>query len=375
MTSADNFPLTGKSMMARVGDLRLDPHNPRLPQSVQGSNQENLAVILEIGFEAFAVAQSMASSGYFLGEPLLVVASDDEKGRWTVVEGNRRLTALLGLTNPSIRSQFPDADKWDELASRSVVGTDSEIPVIVYPDRASTIAQIGRVHVLGRLQWRPYAQARYIAARVAEGFSFADVAEMIGVSKSKVADLYRDQAIVAQAQSLGLSTGEVEKAFSLLTVAMGSVKLRDHLGAPLGSQLAPGSDPVPEGKSRELAEVITWIFGSNDEEPKITDSRQISQLGNVVGNEVGLKSLRDGDSLEQAKQKILASGMAPKDRLISRLNTAKNALISSTDDLSEFVTDPQVRSIIDDIGSAIESLRSTIEEIAADLDDETNVTD
>jgi hypothetical protein len=363
MTDIPDIPQSGAAMVARVDQLRLDPHNPRLPPSVQGSDQENLAIILEIGFEAFAVAQSMASSGYFLGEPLLVIASTDEPGAWTVVEGNRRLTALLGLTNAAIRAQFPDADKWDQLALTSVISSDTQIPIVVYPNRESTIAQIGRVHVLGRLQWRPYAQARYIAARVAEGLSYTQIAEMIGVSKSKVADLYRDQAIVAQAQSFGLNTGEVEKAFSLLTVAMGSVKLRDHIGAPLGSQLAPGVAPIPTQKSSELAEVIGWIFGSDSEEPKITDSRQISQLGNVVGSDVGLQALRAGDSLEQAKQKIQATGMAPRDRLVSRLTTAKNALISATDDVGEFVTDQQVRSLVDDIASALESLQSTIDEL------------
>jgi hypothetical protein len=354
---------SGTPMTVTVSSLRLDPYNPRLPQSVQGSDQEQLAVILEIGFEAFAVAQSMANSGYFLGEPLLVIKNDDDPKAWTVVEGNRRLTALLGLTDSEIRSQFPDAEKWEKLANRSLISRDSEIPVIVYPDRASTTAQIGRVHVLGRLQWRPYAQARYVAARVAEGLSYSDIAEMIGITKSKVGELYRDQAIVAQAQALGLGTGEVEKAFSLLTVAMGNVKLRDHIGVPMGSQLPPGINPVPEEKALELAEVISWIFGSEDEEPKITDSRQISQLGSVVGSDVGLQSLRGGDSLEQAKQKIQASGMAPRDRLIQRLNAAKNALVSATSDFSDFIHDAQVRLVFDDIGSALESLQGMIDEI------------
>ena len=109
--------------------------------------------------------------------------------------------------------------------------------------------------------------------------------------------------------------------------------------------------------------MIGWIFGSDSEEPKITDSRQISQLGNVVGSDVGLQALRAGDSLEQAKQKIQASGMAPRDRLVSRLTTAKNALISATDDVGEFVTDQQVRSLVDDIASALESIQSTIDEL------------
>jgi hypothetical protein len=221
---------------------------------------------------------------------------------------------------------------------------------------------VGRAHVLGKLQWRPYAQATYVASRIQENFSYAEVADMIGIPKSKVADLYRDHAIVVQAQELGLKTGEIEKAFSLLTVAMSSTKLRDHIGAPLGSRLNPREKPVPESKSHELSEVITWIFGTDEEEPKIHDSRQISQLGNVVAHPIGLKALRDGDGLDQAKQKIAAAGLDPKERLILRLRTALNTLLAASDDISDFATDPQVTRLVDDVEAAVASLRSVIDE-------------
>lgn len=368
-TTPDSTPAKATLGVLRhvpITSLRLDPLNPRLPASFRGSSQEELAVVLELGFEAFAVAQSMADHGYFLSEPLLVIASDDEPGTWIVVEGNRRLTALLGLTNPAIRAQFAEADKWERLAARSKVSAADPVPVVVHPSRESTHVEVGKAHVLGKLQWRPYAQATYIAARIEEGRTYAEVAELIGVPKSKVADLYRDQAIVAQAQLIGLDTAEIEKAFSLLTVAMSSTKLREHVGAPLGSRLAPGTPPIPEDKSAELSELITWIFGSEDDEPKITDSRQISQLGNVVATEVGLKALREGDSLEQAKQKVAASGLPPRDRLIHRLTTAKNALLAATDDLSDHVGDAQVKKLVEDAEAAVEALRSIIDEIEAE---------
>lgn len=101
------------------------------------------------------------------------------------------------------------------------------------------------------LQWRPFMQARYIAARVAEGRSLQEVADLIGIPKSKAADLYRDQAVLTQAANLGLETSQVESAFSLLTVAMGSTKIRSHVGAPLGSQTVIGQDPVPADRVDE----------------------------------------------------------------------------------------------------------------------------
>ncbi|MSQ28898.1 MAG: hypothetical protein EXR68_00180 [Dehalococcoidia bacterium] len=346
-----------------IKSLRLDGENPRLPASLRGGDQAELATVLEMGFEAYAVAQSIADHGYFMSEPMLVIASPVEKDAWIVVEGNRRLTALLGLTNEKIRGQFADSERWDALVGRSRVSSNSLVPVVLHPDRKSTHVEVARAHVIGKLAWRPYAQATYIAARVAEGRTFAEVAELLGVTKSKVADLYRDQAIVKQSQNLGLTTGEIEKAFSLLTVTMSNTKLRDHIGAPLGSRLEPGTDPIPAEKTENLAELITWIFGSEEAEPKITDSRQISQLGNVVASDVGLKALRAGDSLEQAKTKLHAAGLSPLERLLNRLTTAKSALLYAADDLSDHAHDATVRDLVDDIEAALGALSNTIEEI------------
>jgi hypothetical protein len=360
--SPTTAPLLGEPKYIPIGSLRLDALNPRLPQSYRTASQDDLAVLLELGFEAYAVAQSISDNGYFQSEPLLVVASDTEENCWVVVEGNRRLTALIGLTDPKVRSQFGEAEKWEQLAGRCPLSSNDPVPVVVHPNRESTHREVGKAHVVGKLSWRPYAQAVYVAARVAEGGTYAEVAEMLGMSKSKVADMYRDQAIVRQAQETGLDTTEVERAFAVLTVAMGSTKLRNHVGASLGSQLDPGKQPIPDEKVPELKELIGWIFGTDDKEPVISDSRQITQLGNVVASEVGLSALRGGDRLDQAKQKIDAQGMPPLERLSKRLTTALNALSQASDDIGDHCGDTSIRNLIDDIEAVLEGLRSIIED-------------
>lgn len=362
-TSTTPTALSGTHRLVRIDELRLDPENPRLPESLRGGRQADLAVVLEMGFDAFAVAQSIADNGYFLGEPMLAIPSSEEAGALIVVEGNRRLTALLGLTDKEVRSQFAQPDRWEGVASRSVLTGADEVPVIMHASRGATHAEVARAHVVGKLPWQPFMQAKFIAARVAEGKSVAEVAELIGITKSKAADLYRDQAVVAQAQEMGLNTGAVEKAFSVLTVAMGNTKLRDHVGAPLGSRLEPGKRPIPTDKTVELRELIGWVFGDDDSEPKITDSRQTSLLGNVVASDVGLASLRQGASLEEAKQKVSAAGMDPRDRLLQRLGAARNALLAASDDLSAHASDPAVGTVLSDVEALVESLRSVINEV------------
>ncbi|GAA3538378.1 hypothetical protein AFL01nite_13330 [Aeromicrobium flavum] len=356
----------GKLGSVPLDALRLDPENPRIPETHRSKDTAELATMLEMGFEAFPVAQSIAELGFFNAEPLIVVPSPDEAGTWIVVEGNRRLTALIGLAYPDVRSGFATPERWEDVAKKRAISPKMSIPVVMHQSRDTTHAEIARVHVVGKLAWRPFMQARYIAARVEEGRTIQEVADLIGIPKSKAADLYRDQAVLNQAAELGLETSQVESAFSLLTVAMGSTKIRSHVGAPLGSQTVIGEAPVPSEKSEELKEIIQWVFGDNEHEPLISDSRQISQLGNVVASDVGLGALREGKTLEEAKQRIQEKGLDPLKALTLKLTTARNALAAASSDVSEFAMDAEIQKLVEDIESLAGSIRSTIDDVDAE---------
>lgn len=359
----------GQPGQVSLSSLRLDPDNPRIPESMRIDSTTELATLLEMGFDAYPVAQSIAELGFFNAEPLIVIPSMVEPDAWVVAEGNRRLTALLGLADQTIRAGFAEPDRWEVLATKRHISMDMLVPVVMHSSRETTHAEIARVHVVGKLPWRPYMQAKYIAARVAEGRTIGEVADLIGIPKSNAANLYRDQAVLAQAATLGMETSQIERAFSLLTVAMGNTKLREHVGAPLGSRMEYDTEPIPADKVAELNEVIQWIFGDEDNEAVISDSRQISQLGNVVANEIGLASLRHGESLEEAKQKVSAAGLDPLLSLTRRLTTAKNALASASNDVAEFALNIDVQGLVNDLESVVETLRSTIDEVHAETGD------
>ena len=362
MTSATNtIAALGESVWLSITDLRLDAENPRLPDGMQGQGQDDLAVDMALGFDAYTVAESIASHGYFSSEPLIAIPAATEIGKYVVVEGNRRLAALLGLTRPSVRQQFADAERWDRLASRASLDPTIGVPVVVAPDRRSVTPIIGFRHISGILQWKPYAQARYIATLVDEDhLDFVEVAEMIGIDKTKVGNLYRDQAIAVQAKGLGIETGGLEQDFSLLTVAMSSPKLRDHVGAPLGSHTVPGGDPIPAERIPSLRELLRWIFGDGAVPPVIGDSREIARLGNVVASDVGLRALRDGETLEQATQRVKDADDDPESRLVKRLRTGRNSLMAALDDISEFPDSSEVRSLVESVRATVDALESAI---------------
>lgn len=352
----------GRSTRVPLAVLRLDPHNPRLPAALQGGNQEDLAVYLELGFEALPVAESIASHGYFGSEPLIVIVGDEPQ-TWTVVEGNRRLTALLGLADEVLRGQFSNPDPWDELAARTQISLLDQIPVVVLPDRAAATPIIGFRHISGILQWQPYAQARYIAKLIdEEGMTFAEVAEMVGIDRTRVGNLYRDQAIASQASDMGIDTQHVEETFSLLTVAMSTTKLRDHVAAPMGSKMVPGTDPIPPGKEPELREVLRWIYGDEASEPVISDSREISRLGNVIAHDMGLRALRSGESLEAAAQRVKDAEVDPRDRLLKRLRTGRNALLAAAEDIDGYPDDPEVLDAVAEARDAADALMAALDQ-------------
>lgn len=362
MGDLKNVRSMGEQRSVPLKSLRLDPENPRLPADLHGKSQEDLAVHLELAFDALTVAESVASHGFFGSEPLIVIAAGG--GTWTVVEGNRRLTALLGLVDPGLRAQFANPGPWEPLAERATITADDLIPVVVLPDRKAATPIIGFRHISGILQWQPYAQARYIARLVdEEQMSIAEVSEMIGVDRTKVGNLYRDQAIAVHARKLGIETGPLEDAFSLLTVAMSTPKLRDHIGAPLGSQLAPGAVPIPPGKADNLKELITWVYGDGDTAPVISDSREISKLGNVVASPVGLQALRAGDTLEGAVQKVKEADADPRSRLLNRLRTGRNSLNGAMQDIADFADDDEVVAMVEEARAAADALLAAVGDV------------
>ena len=120
---SESLPVSaGRSGSIPLSALRLDPENPRIPETHRTKDTAELATLLEMGFEAYPVAQSIAELGFFNAEPLIVIPSPDESDAWIVVEGNRRLTALVGLAYPEIRAGFATPDRWEQLrqSARSV---------------------------------------------------------------------------------------------------------------------------------------------------------------------------------------------------------------------------------------------------------------
>ena len=142
----------------KINDLLLDPENPRLPESIDRDQQSMLDHIAETT-TIEELMEAIAENNFFQGEPIIVVPDQKNKGKYLVVEGNRRLTAVKLLNDPAICTS-PGA------RMRAIAGEAKhkpvEIPVVIRNTRNEVLPYLGFRHITGVKQWEPLAKARYI---------------------------------------------------------------------------------------------------------------------------------------------------------------------------------------------------------------------
>ena len=344
---------------ATLERLRLDPLNPRLPDPDERLSQEELIRIIDETYDPITIARSIAEHKYFESEPLIVIP---DHAKYVVVEGNRRLVALMGLADEGTRSLLQDREEWDELAARATLPPD--FPVIVAANRVEVAPIIGFRHISGIEPWDAFAKARFVTSLVDDGLvgdeddPFDEVADLVGETRTDVMAAYRNFKIMQQGSEWGKFTANAEQDFGVFTRAMSTYALRDYIEAPPPRHVAPGERPLPADKKTELGRLLTWLFGDKRDRGRvISDSRDLKRLGRVISSEDGLQALVESGDLETAEE---AAG-GPRNRLIRRLGTAKRALLSSTQDIETFSSDEEVLTLLEECQSALDELQRDAE--------------
>jgi len=285
-----------------VESLRFDRDCPRLAEFGIKSTTKN-PEILEILWEAMDVlelVQSIAASGYFHHEPLIVAK---EHGKNVVIEGNRRLAALKVLLTPSIAKEHGwTLPEISESARKEL----KQVPAIV-SDREDSWPYLGFKHVNGPAKWTSYAKAKYIAEVHREyGVSLPDIAQQIGDRHDTVQRLYRGLMVLEQAEKAKVFQREdcygPRIYFSHLYTGL---EYDDGIGAFL--KLAPKEKetdtPVHKDKLKELGELCVWLFGSKKaERPPVVvkQNPHLRMLNAAVSNRESLSALRAGVELVKA---------------------------------------------------------------------------
>jgi hypothetical protein len=119
-----------------------------------------------------------------------------------VIEGNRRLAAVMILLDAEVRKRLKIADLSSiSPAAAKALGT---LPIL-RTTREGLWQYLGFKHVNGPAKWSSYAKAQYIAdVRQSFGVPLEAIASQIGDRNRTVQRLYRAMMVIRQAEEAGV---------------------------------------------------------------------------------------------------------------------------------------------------------------------------
>lgn len=284
-------------------ELDFDPENPRFYRL---NNAHSVEAVIEEMLDDESVQDLMLSigqKGYFEGEPLLVV--QEASGKFTVVEGNRRLAAVK-LLNAQLLPPARRRLSVNEIREDAVELPPEELPCLVYAERREVLRYLGYRHITGIKEWDSLSKARYLSELRTEFYSdlsevdqMRNLAKEIGSRRDYVAQLLTALGLYTHAESakfydLPVLPKDVE--FSYLTTALGYKQIWAWLG------LTSRTDIEMTGLNQDnLKKAFAWMFSKDQQGRTILgESRNLDKLSAIVSSDQAIAVLEDNGKLFEA---------------------------------------------------------------------------
>ena len=347
----------------KVSELAFDFKNPRLVEfdlTSKSTDAEIIGLLWE-AMDVREVALSIAASGFFRHEPL-IVARENERN--VVIEGNRRLAAVKILLNPTVV---------DELnVSLPVITQSAKADLKTLPCLISTRKEawqyIGFKHVNGPAKWGSYAKSQYIAdVHRNFGVPLEDIAQQIGDTHRTVQRLFRGLMVIEQAENMGVFDRENRWyrhfSFSHLYTGLDYPGISSYIGLRPANDEDP--EPVPPEKKEELRELCLWLYGNKREQirPVIqSQNPHLRQLDATLSDRGATADLRRDRDLAYAFQASRPASNRFEESLLAarqHLQTAHSLLSIGYDGSSELLRiADSVAELADDLHREMERKRN-----------------
>ncbi|WP_129336314.1 hypothetical protein [Cellulomonas endophytica] len=345
--------MSNEILMVSVDDLRFDPENPRIPPHVDARDDQ---AVLDWMLEDAGLVElmgSIAAKGFFPAEPLLVTAAEGGSG-WIVLEGNRRLAAVMLLLEPDRAPRRKAAVRGmaEEVTSREQLAA---LPCAIFGDRSDVLDYLGYRHITGIKQWEPVAKARYLAelynahksARGDEVYRY--IARLIGSRQDYVRRLLGALALHEEIRRID-SLKSIEVSFSLFTLALNYASIVKYLEVETLDEVGFG------GVNRShLKDVAEWLFVERPVlgRTQLGDSRNMRLLAAAVSEPSGVQALERGEAVEQAA----LAAISPRDVLGRNLKLAGERLVAAQATLHEVEIDDIVMADLERILNLVEQMQ------------------
>jgi len=291
-----------KVEMIKTNEIDFDPENPRFYRL---NNAHSVQAVIEEMLDDESVQDLMLSigqKGYFEGEPLLVT---QENGRYTVIEGNRRLAAVKLLNGevppPSRRNVGVNTIK-----SEAIVTPPTELPCLLYQNRRDVLRYLGYRHITGIKEWDSLSKAKYLAQLREEFYGdlgqqdqMRSLAKDIGSRSDYVAQLLTALALYIKAEDskfFGLPINAKDVEFSYITTALGYTNISNWLGLEGKTDIS-----MPGLVEDNLKRAFSWMFAKDQKGQTILgESRNLATMAAVVTSQDAIAVLDDTGRLSDA---------------------------------------------------------------------------
>lgn len=288
---------------------------------LNGQIQLVIAQAMNDEFEPIEIGNSIAATGWDATSVLSVTDEGMPSGKYLVVEGNRRLTALLALSDPNIRTNLSNAEEWDKASAKASENNrvPDSVPCVVYPTLKEAKLQLGPRHFLGIKQWEPYQKDRFILENIDAGDPIPEVSGSFGFEEVEVRKsvlVYRVFQALARSSYGRLSERNYGNLRELI-LKYGAI--RAHMMLPEGRTVDESFTGFSDEAAPFVAEILTWVFGTSpdrsddpDDGRKVMESREYRILNRIVQSVRGLEALRNpGTTLSEAFDIVLAENSDP----------------------------------------------------------------
>lgn len=166
-----------------VDPIRLDKQNPRLPEEMLNESQRSIISYMIENFKILEIAKSIVKNGFFINEFPIAV----KEGKYfVVIEGNRRVTALKLLRNPSLApprkkhtyirlAENIDVDQWKKISMYISPSREAAAPILLARHGSEMTSP-----------WHRIMKMRFLAGDVLRKVPYEEIASRYSVPLSEV---------------------------------------------------------------------------------------------------------------------------------------------------------------------------------------------
>ena len=363
-----------------VTNLLLDLENPRFGFLEVKTEEEALSVLAEQA-NLKELWDSISSQGWLQLEPMVCIPSENDVGKFVVIEGNRRLAALKTLLDPSILDTRLQK-RVPKLSAESKTSLQS-IEITVVPDRRSADAYVGFKHVNGPSSWGSLPKAKFAADMFRRYATAGDppetalkrVTDALGDTSASMLRMLVAYEVLQQAIELEILDRQLAEGknfdFSHLYTMLPTPASRAFIGLSEAPLVAASikKNPVPNSHIRQLSLMIGWLFGTDEVERVIQSQGQDRpKLQKVLANQAATETLISTNNLTHASIKAGLDVEAWRNQLIKAESSAQQ-LLNDLSEIQHRMNDDEKSDSIDR-ASTLKSRYNTIIVLLKSIDDD-----